>query len=123
MIRNVVKLATRRTRLLLATVCVFLTLAPPSVALAASYTYASGINGQGGTYRYYYWNSYLYNQVWHAQYYHWYVAYVLSDGSKAGEVSNWNNPTKWPYSIGYAQPECTNLDDYSGVRWTCQYGR
>jgi hypothetical protein len=103
-------------------VCLVLALLPPAAAYAASYTYASGRNGVGGDYQGGY-NSYLYNQVWHALDYWWKVYYQTTDGRQVGVFESRSNPTKWPNPIGYGSPHCHNETDGSGVLWTCQYGR
>jgi hypothetical protein len=114
---------TSRSKLFLGLVCTVLALVPPAVAWGASYDYAHGTYGVGGQYPGPGFNSYLYNQVWHATGYYWLVEYRLTNGDKAGQVIDTNNPTKWPNSIGYANPYCVNDTDNSGVTWTCQYGR
>lgn len=106
----------------LALVCLILALLPPAVAYAASYTYATGVRGVYGDFNAG-WNSYWYNQVWHARLYYWRVYYKTTDGRFVGDVTNYDNPTQWPNSIGYGQPHCQNISDNSGVTWTCQYGR
>lgn len=106
----------------LALVCLILALLPPTAAYAASYTYASGRNGVGGDFQAGY-NSYLYNQVWHASNYWWKVYYQTTDGRQVGVFESQSNPTRWPNPIGYGAPHCHNGSDVSGVVWTCQYGR
>ena len=103
-------------------VCLVLALLPPAAAYAGSYTYATGVGGLAGDFHAP-WNSYLYNQVWHAAGYFWEVYYATTDGRIVGDVVNSKNPTRWPNPIGYGQPHCKNLGDGSGVTWTCQYGR
>jgi hypothetical protein len=114
--------SSRIGRRALVVACLILALLPPAVAYAASYTYASGRNGAGGDFQAGY-NSYLYNQVWHALYYFWEVYYRTTDGRQVGVVSNAANPTKWGNPIGYGAPHCHNQSDNSDVLWTCQYGK
>jgi hypothetical protein len=121
-VKTLQRLIARMPGRLLALVCLALALIPPSVAYAASITYAQSTNGSGG-----YWhsgyNSYLYNQVWHSGNAAWEVYYAQSNGSVVGDVANYNNPTQWPYSISYADSWCHNINDNTGVVWTCQYGK
>jgi hypothetical protein len=95
----------------------------PLAALAGSQSYwsDSGNAGTGGYAGYN--NIYQYNQVWHQAGNTFDVYYVMGDGyTLTGDVRNNTNPTKWPYSVSYADPWCENINDWSGVTWTCQYG-
>lgn len=110
---------TRRSFVLL---CIVVAFAIPAAAFAGSNTYASGTNGIGGNYAGPGLTSMLYNQVWHQSGWTWEVYYDYS-GQARGDVEDNMNPTKWPYSIsGYSEAHCHNINDTSGVTWTCQYG-
>lgn len=93
---------------------------PPAVAFAGTqYNYAQGYNQPTLYWRTGY-DAHDYNRVWHQYGPTWEVFYQTTDGGIYGDVENSNNPTSWPNPIGYAEAWCHNINDSSGVLWTCQ---
>lgn len=117
--------AVNRTPLrILAVVCIAMAFIPPLVAYAGSTDYAVGTFGCCGYFPGPGFNTnYIYNQVWHSTNATWEVYYeTTTPPYVAGDVQNNSNPTKWPNAIGYGKPWCHNVNDNTGVAWSCQYG-
>lgn len=113
--------APRVGRRLLLLTCLAVILIPPSVAYAATQvTYASGVNGVGGTYSTSDYTYRQYNQVWHQSGKEWEVWYW--DGTNAYcFVDNTSNPTKCNQAATTrSQANAHNFTDNSGVKWTAQ---
>lgn len=114
---------TRMPFRLLALACVLMALIPPLVAYASSTTYATGTFGCCGYWDAGYNSIYKFNQVWHSTLGTWEVYYqTTTPPYTEGDLENNSNPTKWPYSIAYGNPWCHDINDNTGVVWTCQYG-
>lgn len=102
-------------------VCAMLILLPPAVAYASTwFTYAQGYFGAGGVFHTTGYAPRDANRVYHAYGYYWDPYYCNTSGTCFGDNTDYHNPT---YSIGgasYAKSFCGNVNDNSGVQWTCQ---
>jgi hypothetical protein len=113
----------RVRRFLLPLTCVLFVVLPPTIALAATqFTYAQGSFGSGGIFHTTGQDQRNYNQCFHQKGKEWYVYYVHGTDVN-GFVDNTDNPTQWPEAIGYAYSYSKNINDDSGVTWTCETTR
>lgn len=114
-----------RPRLLLIT-CVLVAALPPAVAYASTVTtYRQSVDEPGGQ-----WHTSTYqvrdfNRVYHQSGYTWGTSYCFSSPISDCLTYYYSsaNPTVDPYgstSPYTAQAWCENLNDNSGVNWTCQ---
>jgi hypothetical protein len=102
-------------------VCAILVLLPPAVAYAGTvFTYAQGTNGIGQTHSTAGYGPRDLNRVYHADGYFWEVWYCRTDGSCFDDVVSNINPTRSVGGASYAKAFCHNVNDNSGVLWTCQ---
>lgn len=113
----------KRTKILLALGAILVAVAIPATALAWSsvVTYASDKGYAGfefGTSGY---GPRAWNRVYHQQGALWDLTYCPVSGScSAWYVGHGENPTVDPRNNGYAQAWCYNINDDTGVTWTCQ---
>jgi hypothetical protein len=101
--------------------CAILVLLPPAVAYAGVwFNYAQGTNGVGGTFATTGYAPRDANRTYHAYGYYWELYYCRTDGSCFGDNIDYFNPTWALGGASYAKAFCRNLNDNSGVVWTCQ---
>lgn len=113
----------RRWKVALAVACLTLMVIPPSVAYAwSALIYAQGYYGANGFYRTTGFAPRNYDIAWHEAGTRWGVWYENSDGSDTppGGFYSTDNPTRIDTNVGYARSHCNNVNDNSGVQWTCQ---
>ena len=97
-----------------------------SIAYAATiFTYATGANGAGG---FYFnpggWDFRNFNRVYHKAGTHWQLFYDTPGGPLVVYADGTTNPLSSAGSGGVQmRPVCRNIDDSSGVVWTCQSTR
>jgi hypothetical protein len=110
-----------RARTVAAIALIIVALPSAAAGHLSQYTYASGSSqpysvfpGSEA------WNHRDYNQVWHQAGNTWGVFYVTTDRIIHAWVRDTSNPTRWGGEIGYATPKCENVNDTSGVTFTCQ---
>lgn len=112
----------RRKLLVLCSACLFLL--PAAVSHSWSYidTYKQNVNMAGGT-----WGTYspayrdrAFNRVYHQYGTDWQMFYARPDGSELGHNIGYINPLYANGSATNAKALCHNIDDQSGVTWTCQ---
>lgn len=120
-IRSIRSVARNR---LLVIVSLLLLLIPPSVAFASTiFTYAQYVNYPDEIFSTTGYASRDFNRVYHAVGYSWNPFYCNTSGSCFGGTVGTSNPTYASGSAGYAKAYCHNINDNSGVLWTCQTTR
>lgn len=115
-------------RFMLVLACLLLLALPPAAAHAWSYIdhYKQGTNrvgevfgtwdgGEGPAYA-----SRSWNRTWHSQGYYWNLFYCPTSGTCFGGNTDALNPTYASGGAVYAKSLCHNMDDNSGVTWTCE---
>jgi hypothetical protein len=101
--------------------CAILVLLPPAVAYAGTwFNYAQGTNGVGGTYATTGYAPRDADRVYHAAGFWWELWYCHTDGTCFGDHQDYVNPAYANGGSSYAKAFCHNLNDNSGVLWTCQ---
>lgn len=105
-------------------ICVLLLVVPPAVANAWSYidTYKQSVNQVGGVFgttspAY---ASRSWDRTYHQAGRYWNLFYCPTSGGCFGGNTDANNPTYASGGAVYAKSLCHNIDDNSGVTWTCQ---
>jgi hypothetical protein len=93
---------------------------PATASAAVQTTYAQGHTSPGSVFYTPGFGPRLYNQVWHQLGYSWDACYTHTDGSWGTCAYGNGNPTKDSNDDGYAKADCYDVDDNSGVQFTCQ---
>ena len=123
-LRSVTSFVRRRVLLL---VCLGLVVLPPAIAYASVVqTYRQSVNQVGGQ-----WHTFDpqfasrdFNRVYHQAGRTWGLTYCYSNGSCLNYYFGTANPTVDPWGGEfYAEAWCYNVNDGSGVNWTCQTTR
>lgn len=114
----------RAFRSVIALICVFLVVIPPGIAYAwSALIYAQGNSFQGGGI--FHTQGYAprnYDIAWHQPGYKWVVYYEDTSGDThpPGGFYSTDNPTRIDTNVSYDSAWCQNVNDNSGVTWTCQ---
>jgi hypothetical protein len=83
-------------------------------------TYAQGYYGAGGTFHTTGFGPRDFNRVYHQSGTTWWLFYCQTDGSCDNPYVGSVNPLVDNRDNGYAAAYCSNINDNSGVQWTCQ---
>lgn len=113
----------KRTKILLLLGLAAVAIAIPATAFAWSsvVTYAHDRGYAGFIFSTAGYGPRAWNRVYHDQGTLWDLNYCPTSGScTTWYVGQGENPTVDPRDYGYGQAECYNLNDVSGVYWTCQ---
>lgn len=107
----------RRGLLLGAIVAVLLVF--PAISFAAIFQYAQGYNGAGGSWQTQYYGNRSFNRVYHKDGTYWRLSYCDPGGCPT-PYSGTVNPLVDSRAWNNAKAFCYNINDNSGVLWTCQ---
>jgi len=91
-----------------------------SAQTSSQVTYAQGVNGVGGDWRTTGYAPRQWNRVWRQPGPDWGLSYQYTNGQYCCFWIDNINPTVSHYGISYGRAWCSNLEDNTGVLWTCQ---